>query len=264
MASTWRRSDWDDEDQEAGSPISDEEEVTTASKFAMEIQNNSISQVEVQPSSRSPTESHSSSESPLKEEFLAYLAQKNATPYEILTPDTSMRQSYDEIPIPIPIPDISSPHQAAANIPIAQFAPVPKTVKPRGRKRIADAAKTVPCDKCSKMFHDEAALKKHSAVHGPKAHFCTFEGCGKSFTESSKLKRHMLVHTKEKNFVCTFPGCDKAFSLDFNLKTHMRVHTGEKPFICPYDDCDKSFAQSTNLKSHIQMHKKKKIAGDFA
>ena len=246
VISKWQRSDWRyesnnpvNEDQDAGSSSSDEEEAIAASKLSLDVQNSSTSPVEVQTSSTSS---------------------KNATPYEVPVPQGSKHPSDDEIPIP----DISSPDQPTANQQIAQFSPVFRTSKPRGRKNITDASKTVPCNKCTKFFATRAALKKHSRVHSPKAHVCTIDGCGKSFPERWNLKRHMLVHSKKKPFPCTFSGCGKAFSLDFNFKKHMRVHTGEKPYSCEYDDCDKSFSDLSNLNTHIRRLHKKKSEGSSA
>lgn len=51
---------------------------------------------------------------------------------------------------------------------------------------------------CSKLFKDNAAMRKHLHTHGPRVHVCA--ECGKAFVESSKLKRHQLVHTGEKPF----------------------------------------------------------------
>ncbi|ESO01770.1 hypothetical protein HELRODRAFT_66045, partial [Helobdella robusta] len=121
-----------------------------------------------------------------------------------------------------------------------------------------DVHRTVACPHkgCSKMFKDNATMRKHLHTHGPRVHVCS--ECGKAFVESSKLKRHQLVHTGEKAFQCTFEGCGKWFSLDFNLRTHVRIHTGDRPYVCPFEGCSKKFAQSTNLKSHILTHARQK------
>ncbi|XP_007946590.1 zinc finger protein 42 homolog [Orycteropus afer afer] len=145
----------------------------------------------------------------------------------------------------IPGVDLSDPKQ------LAEFA----KKKPRKSKEY-HGPDTITCPEsgCTRKLRDQASLRKHRLVHGPRDHVCA--ECGKAFTESSKLRRHFLVHTGEKPFQCTFEGCGKRFSLGFNLRTHVRIHTGEKRFLCPFQGCNMKFIQSNNLKAHILTHAK--------
>lgn len=105
---------------------------------------------------------------------------------------------------------------------------------------------------CGKSMPDGKQLRKHMALHQPKAFEC--ETCGKKFHEATKLRRHLIVHSGDKNFVCE--ECGKNFTFKANLKTHLRVHTGERPFNCTIDGCKRRFAQASNRNAHVLTHYK--------
>ncbi|KAK8380079.1 hypothetical protein O3P69_016610 [Scylla paramamosain] len=145
-----------------------------------------------------------------------------------------------------------------------------------GRKRKKES-KSFPCDKCSRVSHSSANLKKHMMTHtGERPYMCHL--CHKSFRQRNHLADHWRVHSGERPFECEL--CDSRFiqksSLNLHKKrhfgvksfsctecnyatyekvhltAHMRTHTGEKPYQC--EECGQTFSTATRLKYHRMIH----------
>lgn len=149
----------------------------------------------------------------------------------------------------------------------------------RGRQKIPDVDQkfitektTYTCDKCSKTFSREAALRRHVKYDHENSdnedeedkvpetvkkeppdlterpYTCSI--CRNSFKEIACLKSHMLTHSDVRDYVCTFDGCSDAFKTKGSLVRHMRRHTGERPFCCVM--CNRRFTESGALTRHLK------------
>ena len=118
---------------------------------------------------------------------------------------------------------------------------------------------THSCDKCSREFVNEQALKKHILEHLNDAHK-TPERIEKEVRveKSEKEKKtnppkNNPPVAKENEVKATCPHCQQTFRRLYNMKTHInRVHNKVKPFAC--NRCDKSFATKSDLKQHLSTH----------
>lgn len=148
----------------------------------------------------------------------------------------------------------------------------------RGRQKIPDVDQkfitektTYNCDKCSKTFSREAALRRHVKYDHTNSDYedeedkvpemvkkdpdmserpYTCSICHNNFKEIACLKSHMLTHTDTREYICTFDGCSDSFKTKGSLVRHMRRHTGERPFSCVM--CDRRFTESGALTRHLK------------
>ena len=134
--------------------------------------------------------------------------------------------------------------------------------------------KTIPCDKCSKMFGTAGGLNLHKrTVHIFKSFKCyqcnnkyktlsalnihirtvhiqekfSCNLCDHVATKMSNLKVHKeSIHEEKKHWFCK--ACSYSCYAKFAFIIHMRIHTGEKPFQC--NKCLSRFRQIHNLRRH--------------
>lgn len=140
--------------------------------------------------------------------------------------------------------------------------------------------KSVACEKCSKIFINEAYLKIHMETHndkrlsvkklnechssyqkeinkkiGRKIYKFACEECSKVFSTGVGLSAHKRIHTNTKQSVKKFYEChlchQKVTSMSA-IHIHMRSHSGDTPFGCT--KCSKKFKSSNNLNRHQMIH----------
>ncbi|CAL8128451.1 unnamed protein product [Orchesella dallaii] len=89
-----------------------------------------------------------------------------------------------------------------------------------------------PCNRCSKVFTLNEALRKHlMKIHGTVAneeeeecHVCHL--CGKVLLNKNNLKIHIETHSGEKKFVCHL--CSVKFTAKTTLKRHLNIKHGKE------------------------------------
>lgn len=106
------------------------------------------------------------------------------------------------------------------------------------------------CDKCSKKFRSQSALKKHLETNhvSPKIFYCS--NCGKGFKKMTILKQHEEVHNPVKLYVqCEI--CNTMMQVK-SLKLHMEMQHSDrykvKNFVC---ECGKAFRYEKQLQKHV-------------
>ena len=108
--------------------------------------------------------------------------------------------------------------------------------------------KSFKCDKCSAAFQTHEKLFCHEKVHTDRTVKCQF--CPSLFHDDKGLRHHMEIHTKEKKYKCDL--CSYASRSKSKLFHHHRTHSGEKPYKC--GECPKVFAQQHSLVVHERTH----------
>ncbi|CAL8148698.1 unnamed protein product [Orchesella dallaii] len=112
------------------------------------------------------------------------------------------------------------------------------------------------CAQCSKLFLNEANLKRHTlrqhTSQREQKFMCIFceEGEGKGFGRLSEFEYHMRsAHTREKIYSCSI--CEEEFDSFEKRKHHSRKHP-EIAKIYPCKECGKEFLWGTSLASHTR------------
>ncbi|CAG2065763.1 unnamed protein product, partial [Timema podura] len=147
--------------------------------------------------------------------------------------------------------------------------------------KIADKRrKNVTCPKCSKVFSQPAAVRRHLKLHnaGKKHHTC--EVCGAVIVKRNEMIEHAKSHYGDtlpekyinmmkmleksraqalkynrKDCICEY--CGMKFNKNANLQMHLRRHTGDKAHKCEL--CGRGFHTKQRLKFHVELHSGERI-----
>ena len=117
-----------------------------------------------------------------------------------------------------------------------------------------DGSGEYKCQHCDKIMATKKGLRRHVAMHKPKAEPVTCEICRKVCASQARLVLHQRTHKpKEKvprEYLCHI--CSKVYPSNSSLTYHMRTHTGVKPHVCK--TCNSGFTTTTSLANHIRIH----------
>ncbi|XP_039445408.1 zinc finger protein 90 [Culex pipiens pallens] len=118
----------------------------------------------------------------------------------------------------------------------------------RHRKSHADdGLRPFKCDQCKLSFRLKGNLTKHAKILHSKQKLFKCERCSKSFYRNNALKFHMLSH-QSKNFQCR--SCEKEFVDARNLERHLKTHVTQKEYRC--DKCGITSSRKDNILRHAR------------
>lgn len=117
----------------------------------------------------------------------------------------------------------------------------------------------IPCDFCGEMFPPGTLMNNHMKIHGPATIKCTFEACKAKFHSKSGLSFHIeSQHNPANNVSCTT--CSASFNSVRNLKRHIARQHESKRLQCEIDGCtftatrkDSFYIHYRSIKSHKEL-----------